>query len=101
MTIEELTSCTSSEEIANLMSKYGIKGKPMSPRSCPITNYYKKAMNTDSKYISTGISGNIMDMGPIGKEYLVEGTEAMHMFVRFFDMGDYPNLIKGDRYEFI
>lgn len=92
--IKRLDKFKTADGIARFLEKQGYKGHQGRPSTCPIAMYIKDNLeNKIFRFVS--VSSNICFVNNSDEWIVCETTEAELEFIRKFDMGAYPKLLKS------
>src|SRR3954470_10484866 len=81
----------SADRIAAYLARKGVKGKRGRPAWCAIAVYLSDRSGTP-----VGVNREYIDLLVACRTVKISSPEPLREFVRKFDHGDYPGLVKGD-----
>lgn len=83
-----LNQCPTATDVAEFLRSEEITGTPHSAYCCPVSSWVSRE---SGKRVSTATYVTVWAGGMPGDDYLL--SEAVGVFVRNFDLGDYPDLV--------
>lgn len=89
---------TSAPEVARTLEHAGARGYRMSTEDCPVANYLSAVMGVDPKVSSVSVTNHRLVIHVSGHRIVptvrIMLPPAVRQFVRGFDTGAYPTLLK-------